>query len=197
MRNVIVSLLLALVVSSGCNQPEVAVVPPRGVTEIPVANLPEELRPKNWVSATGSGSCVNASTVYMLRWRGEEQLADWWRKNHAGGETSSSIRSKHDAVRLPYVYTLHADPTFLDWCTKTRRGCIIWFYESHCVTFVGWANEGGRTVAKINDNNRPGRYISIERSEFLRRWRGYGGFALSILEPPVPPPLYNALEVKR
>lgn len=193
MRGLIVGLIALVSFATGCMQPEVKVIPPRGVIEVPIANLPESLRPTNWVDAFGSGSCVNASTVYMLRWRNMEDLADWWRKNHAGGETGSSIRRHNEAVGLTYVYTDQTDASFLDWCSRTRRGAIIFFYERHCVTFCGWAQENGKIVAKLNDNNRPSKYISIERNEFLRRWRGYGGFALTQLAPPVPPVLYNAL----
>ena len=160
--------------------------------EIPVANLPEELRPYNWTDSGGSGSCVNASTVYMLRWRGKEAMADWWRRNHAGGETDDSIRRHHDAAGLKYVFTRSADADFLDWCTRTRRGAIIWFFSRHCVTFCGFHEVNGKEYAFINDNNRPARYLRIERSEFLQRWAGYGGFGLSILDPPVPPPLFPA-----
>jgi len=160
--------------------------------ESPGANLPVTLRPYNWTDSMGSGSCVNASTVYQLRWRNMETLAEWWRKNHAGGETDSSIRKSHDAVQLKYAFTRSADPAFLDWASRTRRGAIIWFYTRHCVTFVGFARDtDGVTYAYLNDNNRPTRHIKIERGDFLRRWRDeYGGFSLSILNPPVPPPLW-------
>lgn len=180
----------------GCNtlQPRPSLVPVAApAVEVPVANLPASLRPYNWTDRGGSGSCVNASTVFMLRWRGMMEAADWWRQNHAGGETDSSIRRHHDAQQIPYRYTVQADPDFLDWCTATRRGAIIWYYPRHCVTFCGFHTESdGRVYAYINDNNRPQKYIRIERSEFLQRWAGYGGFALSILDPPVPPPLFPA-----
>ncbi len=194
MRHALIVLLLGLVCASGCNQTAapnlIPTTPP--AAEVPTANLPESLRPYNWTDRSGSGSCVNASTVYMLRWRGKEAMADWWRQNHAGGETDSTIREHHDRAWVRYVFTRSADASFLDWCTRTRRGAIIWFYDRHCVTFVGFATVEGREYAFLNDNNRPKRYIRIERNEFLRRWAGYGGFGLSILDPPVPPPLFPA-----
>jgi hypothetical protein len=186
-------LLMLLVASTGCDEiqrPKLITNPPP-ISDLPPADLPVSLRPYNWTDAGGSGSCVNASTVYQLRLRNMEQLADWWRKNHAGGETDSSIRRHHDAVGLKYAYTRSADPAFLDWCSRTRRGAIIWFYPRHCVVFAGFMQEpDGRVVAMINDNNRPTRYIKIDRREFLSRWRDYGGFALSILDPPVPGPFW-------
>ncbi|TWU17980.1 hypothetical protein [Allorhodopirellula heiligendammensis] len=188
-------LILALLgLVCGCNQSAAPILIPNQPppAEVPAANLPESLRPYNWTAADGSGSCVNASTVYALQWRGKEAMADWWRRNHSGGETDTSIRQSHDAAGLRYVFTRSADESFLDWCSRTRRGAIIWFYTRHCVTFVGFANVDGREYAFLNDNNRPTRYIKVERAEFLRRWADYGGFALSLLDPPVPPPLYPA-----
>ena len=194
MRPICLLLLFGLAVCLGCQSvPQTRLVPnPPPAAEIPVANLPESLRPYNWTDVGGSGSCVNASTVYMLRWRGMEAMADWWRANHAGGETDSTIRKHHDAAGIRYVFTRAADASFLDWCSRTRRGAIIWFYERHCISFVGFATVEGREYAFLNDNNRPQRFIRIERGAFIRRWAGYGGFGLSQLNPPVPPPLYPA-----
>lgn len=191
--------LLACVVAlaaAGCRDAPapgklVAVTPP--APEVPVANLPADMRPYNWTDSGGSGSCVNASTVFQLLWRNNPELAEKWRKTYAGGETDSSIRRHHDREGLNYRYTVRAEADFLDWCTATRRGAIIWYYPRHCVTFCGFHRDtDGTTYAYINDNNRPQRYIKIERAEFLRKWRDYGGFALSILDPPVPPPLFPA-----
>lgn len=164
------------------------VIPPVGVSEIPAANLPVELRPHNWTDRGGSGSCVNASTVYNLRWTSNESLADWWRKNHAGGETTTTIRQHHDARNLRYYFTLSADPRILDWCTVTRRSALIWYYPRHCITFAGFHGQHAHLI----DNNRPTQVIRVEREEFLRNWAGYGGFALALANPPVPPPLYDA-----
>lgn len=195
MRPILLFILAAFAASvPGCAGPsagpDLSIVPPPPA-EVPAANLPAPLRPYNWTDRAGSGSCVNASTVFMLRWRAEPELAQWWRENHAGGETANSIRSHHDRAGLKYVYTTSADGSLLDWATETRRGAIIWFYPRHCVTFCGFhQGDDGREYAYLNDNNRPQQFIRIERSEFLRRWAGYGGFALSILNPPVPPRLY-------
>lgn len=159
--------------------------------EVPVANIPTSLRPYNWIDARGSGSCVNASTCYLLIHRNLEPLAKWWRANHAGGETDSSIRRHLDAAGLPYAFTRSADSSFLDWCTRTRRGAIIWFYDRHCVAFCGFhQGDDGKVYAFLNDNNRPTQFIRVERAEFLRRWRGYGGFGLTLLNSPIPPPLW-------
>ena len=196
-----IALLLAVVASSlltGCTVPVDQVpriVPAMAVNEIPGANLPVDLRPYNWTDRGGSGSCANASSVYNLQWAAKPDVAEYWRRTHAGGETDRSLRAKHDAAKQPYYYTLRADPALLDWATRTRRSAVIWYYPSHAINFCGFHREPGdqRTYAYLLDNNRPQRFIKVERSEFLRAWAGYGGFALSLAAPPVPPPLYDAV----
>jgi len=190
---------LMLIAFAGCTAPakpvaEPRILPPMAAPEVPVANLPVSLRPYNWVDARGSGSCVNASTVFNLHWSNQPYLADWWRRSHAGGETSTTIRQHHDARQQRYFYTLRADPALLDWCTATRRSALIWFYPSHCINFCGFhKDESGREMAYLLDNNRPKNWIKVERSKFIREWAGYGGFALALAAPPVPPPLYDAI----
>jgi hypothetical protein len=200
MRNVL-SIVAICVLCCGCadslDHAQLRIAPLRAVTETPQANLPQALRPYNWVDAGGSGSCVNASTVYNSHWSALPELAKWWRANNAGGETDYSIRRKHDAAGVPYFYTLQADPTFLNWVSDTRRSALIWYYDSHCVNFVGFARDPQRpadpqTYAWLCDNNRPSRYIPIPRETFLRNWAHYGGFALALKSPPVPPPLFPA-----
>ena len=73
---------MLLIALSGCvapakPAPEPRILPPMAATEVPVANLPVSLRPFNWVDSRGSGSCVNASTVFNLHWSNQPQLADW------------------------------------------------------------------------------------------------------------------------
>jgi len=64
------------------------------------------------------------------------------------------------------------------------------------VTFAGFGKDAnGREVAWILDNNRPERFIPVEKGEFLRRWAGYGGFALTTLYEPFPPTPWQAIEV--
>lgn len=188
--------VLLLATAGGCvAPPSTRILPPRPITEIPAANLPVALRPQNWTDRGGSGSCVNASTVFNLHWTNQPARADWWRRTHAGGETSTTIRRHHDSVGLRYYFTLQADPKLLDWATQTRRSCLIWYYPRHCINFVGFHPDASGTVyAHLIDNNRPTQVIRVERSRFLRAWAGYGGFALALADPAPPPPLYDALE---
>lgn len=177
-RLVTVLLLLSL---SGCIPEErwVAVKPPR--PEIPVVNLPAQLHEKNWPDANGSGSCVHASTLFIMRWQGKYELADWWRRTHAGGETSQSILDAYRSNGLRYDCTTNGDPEFLVKATKNRRGAIVWWKPRHCCAFVGISVIDGREYAIISDNNRPGTFEKTPLAEFIYQWRGYGGFACTLL----------------
>lgn len=189
-------LTVAVLVLCGCTPKPTLIPVPPPAAEVPVANLPEILREWNWVDRGGSGSCVHASLVYHLRWQNQLELAEWWRKNHAGGETATTIRQHLDRAGLEYEYTLNADPRFLEWATETRRGSIIWFYPRHCVHFCGFATVKGQKYALICDNNRVEQYIRVPADEFVSRWAEYGGFALSVLGSPVPPPLFPAYRLE-
>lgn len=182
---------------AGCAQPQPAtpsirILPPLAPAETPPANLPAEMRPTNWVSARGEGSCANASTVYSLRWHGHERLADEWRRKYAGGEYSTGLLAKYRAEGVAQRHTLTADAGYIDWVSRTRRSSVIWYYPSHAINFVGFSPDG--QTAFLCDNNRPQNWIRVPRQEFLRRWDGYGGFGVAPLSPPCPPPLYDAVD---
>lgn len=193
--------ILVLLCLAGCDeQPsiEVRLLPrPKAAADNPPFQLPQSLRQRNWVSKTnGEGSCVIASTVSLVRWQQQFELAEYLRNKYSGGQTASSIQSYLTQARVPFVCTETADPRFLEWATQCRRGAIIWFFPFHCVTFAGFGTDStGRPVAWILDNNRPERFIPVEKSEFLRRWAGYGGFALTTLYEPAPPTPWRALEI--
>lgn len=74
------------------------------VMEQPVVKLPRELREWNW----GGGSCVHASTVMVLRWSNNMELADWWRKTYSGGESYGGLTSKLTKNKVPW-YSSYAD----------------------------------------------------------------------------------------
>lgn len=190
--------LIGLVFLGGCEptRPTPDVVPcPPPPREIPVANLPELLREWNWLSKNQEGSCVHASTVYHLRWHGQFKLAKWWRENHSGGESASSIQRYWTAAKIPFDKTEEGDPKFLEWATRNRHGSIIWFFPSHCVHFCGLAIVDGQKYGILCDNNRVEKYIRVPYEEFVKRWREYGGFAMATTLPPPPPkpwPAYRA-----
>lgn len=149
--------------------------------ETPVMNLPMDLREHNW----GGGSCVHASTVMCLRWQGRTELAEWWRKTYSGGESLSGLTRKLDKAGMSYAYTNNSDMGFLEWADRTRRGAVLFFFPSHCICFCGFSPD--KQTVYLLDNNRIGSYIQMPRGEFERRWRGYGGIALTPIASPTPP----------
>ena len=149
--------------------------------ELPIMNLPLEARQKNY--GTG-GSCVCASTISCLRWQGRDDLADKVRSSCAGGQSSQSLNAKLERLGIRYAYTVSGDVSFLEWACRTRRGSGIGFYSSHYVNLVHL----DATRAVLLDNNRVGKYITMTRAEFLRRWRQqYGGWACTVVYSPAPP----------
>lgn len=198
LRKSIVAILLVLLV--GCNELEVVLNTPPP-PETPTVNLPERMRVRNWRSPrNGQGSCVHASTVMLLKWLGEEEMAIKWQRKYSGGETASSILNYWAKSGLPYCSTLDArtynasgDPAFLKWCSETRRGAIIWWKTSHCCLFCGFVKIDGKEYAIILDNNTPDRFDPpIPIDQFIKEWRGFGGFAATpVLSPtgPIPWPI--------
>ena len=159
---------------------------PVGATAVAM-DIPPSLRTENW----GGGSCVHASTVSLLRWQGQHEMAEWWRANYIGGEYSDRLIKRMEAANLRYAYTLDADMRFLEWCVRTGRGAGLFYKPNHAINLVGLDAE----YAYLLDNNdvsrpeRTGEWERVPRSEFERRWRGYGGFGWTLVyQPPAPIP---------
>jgi hypothetical protein len=178
--------------------------------ELPIANLPRSLREWNW----GGGSCVHASTVMHFRWHGAMELADFWRKTYAGGESYNGLTSKLNRNKIPFYSisggggqdvagefvsfmdqhnlawygTFNGAEDVLERCTKERRGGVIFYYPNHSIWFCGFTPD--RTQAIVLDNNRIDSFIAIPKDKFLREWRGYGGVCIvpQIGEPRPPLP---------
>lgn len=147
--------------------------------ERPCVNLPPALRCPNW----GGGSCVHASTVMLLRWQGQHEVADWWRANYSGGEYAERHNQRLAHARLRYACTTRGDEAFLDWALRTRRGAGITFWPGHAVNLVHLDDQW----AGLLDNNRLEQVIWIPRAEFIARWRNYGGWAWTVVYTPPPP----------
>jgi hypothetical protein len=162
--------------------PAVREAPPAGEELTPVVDLPRALRTSNW----GGGSCVHASTVHLLQWQGQHQLAQWWRTTFSGGEYASRLHGRLEAAGLRYAYTTEGDIAFLEWALRTRRGAGITYFPNHAVNLVHLdAHRAG-----LLDNNRIDHIVWIRRDEFLRNWRAYGGWAWTLVYNPPPPPPY-------
>jgi hypothetical protein len=154
--------------------------------EVPVVNLPQHARCRNYAG----GSCVIASTVSLFRWQGRDDLAELFRRAYSGGQSASSLHAKLEAHRVRYAYTTSGDATFLEWACRTRRGAGVTFFANHFVCLVHLDAER----AVLLDNNRTSEYVTLPRDAFLRRWRGYGGWASTPVYSPAAPLAYVALE---
>ena len=152
-------------------------------------NLPLSARQKNWTSPGGSGSCVVASSVMVMRWQGMDEMAKRFRNTYSGGQSSSSINAKFEANNLRFAYTTSGDVQFLEWCCRTRRGAGIGYFPSHCICLVDMTP----TTCYLLDNNRIGHYIEVPRDEFIRKWHGWGGWGFTLVYSPAPPMAYKHL----
>lgn len=183
---------LGLGLSIGCDTAPLeyrALAAPRA--EAPSINPPVSIRVRNWLGGTSGreGSCAHASTVNMLHWLNEFELARKWRSKYSGGEYASRLRSRLDTEGVKYAYTEQANLALLDFAHETRRGAVIWWKPSHACTFCGWVEINGRIYAVVLDNNFPDRFEYTEKNQFHRLWASYGGFGLTVLsDPPSSPP---------
>ncbi len=150
------------------------------VTELPVCNLPQELRVQNYKG----GSCVHASTGSDFNWLHEYELQKWWNKTYAYGESYNGLTSKLRKNKIQFYDTANGDVSVLDRCTAERRMATIFYYPSHSINFVGFQNG----YAYLLDNNRTDVWIRVPRDTFIRNWKGYGGVAVvPLIGSPAPP----------
>lgn len=181
----------------GCDDTELLNVVALAVpaVEQPPCNVPPSLHQRNELGPLGQGSCVHASMKILMSWLNEPEMADWWWRTYHDGEYDTRLMARLEQRGLPYSATRKADPRFLDWCSDTKRGCVLWWKPSHCCYFAGWVKVDGREYAAIIDNNFPGRFELTPRDQFIRLWAGYGGFALTLLlDPPGSLP-YRSYEI--
>jgi hypothetical protein len=93
--------------------------------------------------------------------------------------------------------TFRGDVDVLERCTAERRGGVIFYYPNHSILFCGFIHYDGDNrysssadYAIVLDNNRIETFIAIEKSDFIRKWRSYGGVCIvpTIGEPRPPLP---------
>lgn len=156
-----------------------AAQPPAGTPDGIVMDLPPALRSPNW----GGGSCVHASTVSLLRWQGQHEMADWWRRQYSGGEYADRLVKRMEAAGLRYAYTHTGDLNFVEWSIRTGRGCGIFYKPRHAINLVGLDDQH----AYLLDNNNTATWETVPRATFERRWREFGGIAWTLVYDPPPP----------
>lgn len=171
---------------SGCTGPKLTYLPDVPQPP-PVADLPVELRLKNWIGTDQDGdrggSCVHASTRNAFRLGGEYELDQAWYLNatrgYEGPESADRLLEKLNRQGVRFRATEDGDVNVLDTATRTRRWAVIFYYPSHAICFCGFHVVNGQLSAILLDNNFPDRYIVVEKQLFLKSWRErYGGFAV-------------------
>lgn len=165
-------------------------------------DLPTSQHMRNVGGSDGAGLCVFTSIQHSARWQnliGLEGYREWMRRRPGGGypqKVDSTLKAfcREKGVPVPeYVQHTGGDDSFLDLAMKTGR--------CPCVTYAGRDDfySGGidhminlvyldQSSAAVLDNNRPGTWLWMSRTEFLQRWRARGGgWAVVFLSPPPPP----------
>jgi len=180
------NLLILVLLFAGCSQAPVGVY--TSAEERPAVNVPLALRQSNWLGSEGSGSCVHATTITLLRWQGRNRMADHWRATYGNGEWADALAAKFDREGVRYAYTSNQnDVNFLEWACKTRRGCgVTCMGGSHCIALVHldakWAG--------LIDDNDTSKIIWVPRETFLAEWRTSNSWAFAVLyAPPAPLPI--------
>ena len=162
-----------------------------GRCEVPVVNLPVELREENWVGPAGEGSCVHATVVMLLRWQQQYQTADDWRRTYSDGEYAddkwnygSNLARKFDSENVRYAYTIEGDEKFLEWAISTRRGAGVTVKGGrHMVALVHMDDE----KVGLLDNNDIENIIWVDRERFMSEWKNSNGWAVTPIYTPAPP----------
>lgn len=166
---------LLMTVASVCDGGE----PPK----ISLLDIAPSLRTPNYAPYK-IGSCVHASMANLMFVRGFDDLGGWWLSTYHSGETASGIIMKCDKAGLRYSYTIgDGDISWLEWVDRNRYGALIFYWDSHAVTFLGIDDK----YVILLDNNANDYYRYVPRQEFVRKWPRYDGFALTLVYPPPPP----------
>lgn len=180
-KGVVLGLVLVAAVVCLTQSPEIDFQNQTTTREHPVMNLPRFLRQRNW----GSGSCVVASMVSLLRWQGRFAMANHLKANYSGGQWYTGWKAILDREGIKYASTRKKfDVAFLEKAVATRRGCMVTVdKEAHMVCLVDLTS----TRACILDNNSPEKYIWVDRKEFLDEWKAANSWALTPVYTPTSP----------
>ena len=145
-----VTAILAFLLLCGCgptySRKLVLEYQPNRQQPVPSADLPLELRIKNWIGTNdrGSrgGSCFWASMWMCIRASGrediEQRLDEMRGRGYEGPEHLLSMARKLDAIGVPFVATEDGDIRLLEEASRTRRWTAIGYYPAHAICFVGF-----------------------------------------------------------
>lgn len=192
-------LLFAVGCSSAATPSLELVYLPNQMQPVPSADLPVDLRVKNWIGTndrgSSGGSCFWASMWMCVRASGrtdiEEQLAERLNAGYEGPEHLLSMARKLDAIGVPFVATEDGDVRVLEEASRTRRWTAIGYYPGHAICFVGFyeltpqaveqlqfagvpihgdmTQLAGQEVAILLDNNFPSKYIIVKDKQRFLR----------------------------
>jgi len=182
-------LLVALVLCislAGCEGDfnPVQPVKPAVNKERPLVNIPMALRQRNWLGNQREGSCVHATMISLMRWQGRTRLADKWKQMYANGEWTTGLASMFDREGVRYAYTDKGDVNFLEWASRTRRGCGITIQGgAHMVALVHLDDKW----ACLLDNNSISKYKWVSRESMIAEWKASYGWAVTPIYTPAAP----------
>jgi hypothetical protein len=161
-------------------------------------DLPVTQRTKNVGGRDGAGLCVFSSIGHAARWQNENRLKDFqtrMRQEPGGGypQKVDKMIGKY-GPGTQYVQYEGSDPAIIELALKTGRMPGI-TYNGHDPHYSGTIAHMVNIVylddqyACILDNNFIGAndLVWMSRADFLKRWRGDGGWAVVLLAPPPPP----------
>lgn len=146
-----------------------------------LADVPIELREPNY----DGGSCAHASMVTAFRYLGFDEWADWWRATYSGGEVLYGHIEKLKDTGVRFAYTESGDMRLLDWAARNRLPVVVYHVPvGHAQNIVNVTD----TTVTFLDNNNVGRYWTMSRHEFIKRWNSPGWALVLVYAPPAPWP---------
>lgn len=168
-----------------------AILASKATVEVPIVNIPRKLRQGNWLrpGTRDDGSCCHASLISLLRWQGQDALADRWRQTHSGGEYTSTMAAAMDKAGIPYAWCQNGDERFLEWAVRTRRGACIQYMDSpdsKCYHMVNVVHLTSKYVG-ILDNNDVRSIKWMDRTSFMQNWKSSMGWAFTPVFAPAAP----------
>ena len=165
-------------------------------TEVAI-DLPVDQHVKNIAAPKdGLGNCVWATLDMNARWVHCEKLIGIINKIEYGGGYPEKLDKvmKEFAPDVPYVQYEGEDTTILERAIQSGRPVGVTYgygerYQMQRIAHAVLLAHIDASRAAIIDNNYPGTWEWMDRSEFEKRWKypSGKGWAYLLLEPPPPP----------